>query len=80
MYAGFFEHLEWDGNLTKIVSNENFTKTVSSKETAPILEFLCSNELKIRQMNHNKRGEKYVINDKFRYSFEAKFFVNKTEQ
>ena len=81
MYAGFFEHLEWDGNVTKIVSKENFNKKVFSNETAPLLGFLCSNELKINQMNHNKQGEKYVPTtlNNIRFSFDAEKFVNKSE-
>jgi len=60
-YTEFFDHLDWEGNLTKNITNSGFNKTVFAKETAPILDYLCSNELKIKQMNRNKEGKKFVV-------------------
>lgn len=81
-YEEFFKHIDWEGDFTKNVSNGEFNKTVFAKETAPILDYLCSNELKIKQMNRNKQGEKYLLPTEpqdLSFSFDSEFFVNKTK-
>jgi hypothetical protein len=72
-YAEFFA-------LTN-VSNGKILESVTDSAKAPILADLCSNELKIKQMNRNKEGEKYVPSAESQdppFTFDSQLFVNKT--
>jgi len=70
-FENFFDKMVWNGTVTS-------NKTVSFEELSLNMASLCTNELKIKQMN--KKGKKYYPNTDTESLITTDFFIKKSKK